>query len=328
MKREAAAAEKTEKDVDAAQLPWEAMPNLLGSKYWVRIEEGDECVKPYQKPAPDNQPFYCPCVRGLQRSTEEGLRWPDDRETFGNSGINIHSMRKVQRAALKLLIYAFALVLPLGLALQLSYRTLFGTEDSPSMLVVLFTDPKRFHRWLQEDLRRVAAITVMGVPMVLFIAALMMLCLGDWQAREHARVLATIGGILTLPCAWGSYLLCQYCPGRRIVVASIPICVPLICLLAAAVLGCPRRNSYCPSRPFLSASIFLLLPCAVVSWVLFEAWPSLVQTCSGYLYAKHSKAAETSSKASVTVRSTFVNNPCRIVLSLIQQIAQTVFECM
>ena len=206
------------------------------------------------------------------------------------------------------------------------YRTLFGTQQSPSMLLVMCVNAKCFYQWLQEDLRRVAAITVMGVPMVLFIAALMMLCLGGWPGR--ARFLAMIGGILTLPCAWGSYLLCQHCPGRRIVVASIPMCVPLICLLAAVVLGCPRRPSYCPSRRFVSAAIFLLLPCAVVSRVLFKAWPSLVQICSGYLYAQHSKAAETSSKASVTVRSTFVNNPCRIVLSLIQQIAQTVFECM
>ena len=120
-------------------------------------------------------------------------------------------MRKVQRAALKLLIYAFALVLPLGLALQLSYRTLFGTEDSPSMLVVLFTDPKRFHRWLQEDLRRVAAITVMAVPVVLLIIAIVMLCSG-WRWIDKGKRMLIIAAIVMIPCVWVSYVLCSHCP--------------------------------------------------------------------------------------------------------------------
>ena len=81
------------------------------------------------------------------------------------------------------------------------------------MLVVLFTDLKRFHRWLQEDLRHVAAITVMGVPVMLFTTALVLWCYATSSRRvDKAQRIFIISALVTLPCAWVSYVLSSHCP--------------------------------------------------------------------------------------------------------------------
>ena len=209
MKSEARATGKTDKEVEAVQLPWEEMPDMLSThKVFVT-----ECETVYGQSRPDKEPFYCPCARDIGRWT---FARTSGYEIFAyQSGIDggrtVTSMRMQHRAAQKFLTYALALVLPLALVLQLFYRVLFGTKECPSMLVILCTDPKRFHRWLQEDLRRVAAITVMGVPGMLFIIAIVMWCSGWWWVVKVKRM-AIIAAVVLMPCTWVSYVLFAHCP--------------------------------------------------------------------------------------------------------------------
>ena len=140
------------------QLSWDAIPNML-SNHRV-IKKGQQCTGSHRP-----QPFYCPCASDLNEWSKDrpfGSGYARFERDGENGGESMPHLRSQSRAAQLLLIYAVALVLPLSVGVQVCYRTLFGTEECPSMLVVLFTDLKRFHRWLQEDLRHVAAITVMG----------------------------------------------------------------------------------------------------------------------------------------------------------------------
>lgn len=266
---------KTEHDIQAGQLPWEAMPNLLSWDSGAHAEE--ECrghrvrtgrwVR--KSPPSSPEPYYCPCSRNLDNCTTGRY----SSEGFGQSGISFRKMRNMHKAAHIVSLCAVAIVLPLALIVQCLHVSIFGSNESPSVvwgLIHYMSLHWRVEKWLDKDV----SLGINGE------------CAWKWFEEN-----------------W-----------RRIVVACIPMFVPIICFVAAAVLGCPWRDHCCPSKPYVSAGIFLLLPCGVVSWVLFEAWPSLVQICSRYLYAQHSKAAKTSSKASVTVRTTFVNNPVRIVL--------------
>ena len=117
MKSEARATGKTDKEVEAVQLPWEEMPDMLSThKVFVT-----ECETVYGQSRPDKEPFYCPCARDIGRWT---FARTSGYEIFAyQSGIDggrtVTSMRMQHRAAQKFLTYALALVLPLALVLQL-----------------------------------------------------------------------------------------------------------------------------------------------------------------------------------------------------------------
>ena len=171
------------------------------------------------QPPPASESFYCPCARDLFlwiRGVKEYERFEESGVYSGESWPRFRAEHRVAQLAQ---VYALAGALIAGV--HFCYRTLFGTQQSPSMLLVLCVNAKCFYQWLQEDLRRVAAITVMGVPVVLFITAVVLWCSATSSSRlDTAQRMFIIAALVALPCAWVSYVLWGRC-------AKGPVCKAL-----------------------------------------------------------------------------------------------------